>query len=60
MSERTQIRLRSLVLFVAPVVVVAIIFHPFLVDELDFAAAAAAVIAGPTRWAWVHIMLTVA
>ncbi len=61
MPERTQIRLRSLALFVAPVaMLVAIIFHPFLVDELDVAAAAAAIIADPTRWAWVYIMLMAA
>ena len=36
MSERTQMRLRALALFAAPVTLgVAFILHPYLADETD-------------------------
>ena len=58
MAERTRIRSRALVLFITPVALLAaFIVHPYLVNELDAEAAAAAVIADPTRWIWAHIML---
>ncbi len=61
MFEHTQIRLRALALFAAPVVMlVAIILHPYLEDEFDVLAMAEAVSADPELWAWVHITLMVA
>ena len=61
MAYITQVRLRSLALFVAPVVMLAaIVFHPYLVNELDVEAASAAVTADPTRWAVAHVMLMAA
>ena len=61
MAYFTQVRLRSLALFVAPVMMLAaIIFHPYLVNELDVEAATAAVMADPTRWAVAHVMLMAA
>ena len=61
MADLTQIRMRALALFVAPVaLLVAIIFHPYLEDEFDVPAAAAEVVADPARWVWVHFMLMLA
>ncbi len=60
MGERTQIRLRALALFAAPLAfLLAIIVHPYLVDELDTPAVAAKVVADPGRWVLAHVLLMV-
>ena len=61
MTEHTQMRIRALALFAAPVAfLVAIIFHPYLEDEFDVSVVAAEVVADPERWALVHFMLMLA
>ena len=60
MAERTQIRLRALALFAAPVtLLVAFFLHPYLEDEFDVSAMTAEVVADPERWALAHVMLIV-
>ena len=60
MAEHTQIRLRALALFAAPLLMLAsMIYHPYLTDEFDISAVAEEVLADPDRWVAVHIMLMV-
>ena len=60
MSERSQMRLRALALFAAPVTLgVAFFLHPYLTDETDISEFVDAAVADPDRWAWAHVMLTV-
>ena len=61
MAARHQRRFNALALFAAPVAMLAaIIVHPYLRDELDTVAVAAAVVADPGRWVLAHVMLMVA
>ena len=61
MAEITQIRLRVLALFAAPVLMLAsMIYHPYLEDELDVSAVTEKVLADPDRWVLVHFMLMAA
>ena len=53
MVDITQVRLRSLALFFAPVMMLAaIVFHPYLVNELDVEAATAAVAEPKPESSW--------
>ena len=58
MTEESQGRLRALVLFVAPVVLlVGFIYHPYVDNETDTAMVAEEVVADPERWAWAHLIV---
>ena len=61
MTGQTQIRLRALALFAAPVAMLAsMIYHPYLEDEFDISAVTEKVVADPDRWMTVHFMLMLA
>ena len=58
MSEVTQARLRAGVVAIAPVVLlIGLLYHPYVGDLTDRAALAEEVAADTTRWAWSHLIV---
>ena len=60
MSELSRQRMRALVLFIAPVVLlVGFIYHPYVDDETDAATVASEVIDDPDRYAIASLIIVV-
>jgi len=58
MSNALKQRIRAGIVALAPVVLAAgFLLHPYVADFTDSAEAAAAVVSGPDRWAWAHVLI---
>lgn len=58
MSDQLRIRLRALVLALAPLVLlVGFIYHPYVGNVIDSELIATTVGDDPERWAWAHLLL---